>query len=173
MQDAFLALSEALSATAFSDLVRLHSGWVIPLVQSIHILGIAAVMGTIVLIDLRVLGLAVPSQPVAGMVRRLMPVLWGALVVLLATGIVMIMGEPNRSVANPVFQVKMLLLLIVLGLTLYFTGKVRRDGLYWEASGVRRASARTLAAVSVLIWVLIVFAGRWIAYFDISLLGLG
>ena len=50
-----------------------------PIIQTVHILGIAVVMGSIVLLDLRVLGLAVPSQKIGEMTTRVMPWLWWAL----------------------------------------------------------------------------------------------
>ncbi len=140
--------------------------WIIPTVQTIHILGIASVIGAVLLVDLRVLGLAMPRQPVAAVARRFLPWVWYTAVVLLLSGAILIVGEPARSLPNPTFQLKMLLLLAVLGLTGLFQYGLRRDPLYWERSPMRRTNALLIASASLLLWVGIVFAGRWIAYSD-------
>src|SRR3954468_23905823 len=98
-----------LEQTPLSQAIQ-AAGWVVPLVQTIHILAIAAVMGSALMIVLRLSGVAWRDRPVAAVYRRFRPVIWWALPVLLATGAVMITGEPARSLANPVFQIKMLLL---------------------------------------------------------------
>ena len=59
-----------------------------PLVQTVHLLSIAAIMGSVVLIDRKVLGLALPSQSTTELVRRLMPWTWWALPVLAVSGLV-------------------------------------------------------------------------------------
>src|SRR5712671_5180036 len=85
-----------LEQTPLSQTIQ-SAGWIVPAVQTIHILAIAAVVSSALMIALR-------SD------TRLRQVIWWALPVLLATGIVMIIGEPVRSLANPVFQLKMALL---------------------------------------------------------------
>jgi hypothetical protein len=78
----------------------------------------------------------------------------------------MIAAEPARSLQNPIFAVKMGLLLLVLTLTALFARPMRVDAGFWEANASRRATARVLAVSSLITWVGIVFAGRWIAYFQ-------
>src|SRR5713226_3199506 len=83
--------------------------WLIPLLQAIHILAIAMVLSSVAMVELRILGLA-RSQTMAQTARRFVPWIWWGLVVLAATGIVLIVGEPKRALPNPAFQLKMLLL---------------------------------------------------------------
>ncbi len=135
---------------------------VAPLIQSAHILGIAVVMGSIVLIDLRVLGLAARSQTPSEMTRRLTPWLWTALVVLLVSGTVMLVLRPTRYFGNPFFLWKMALLLGAAGLAL------AQSRLYPRIpAGVSPASwpMKAMAAGSLLLWVGVVICGRWIAYY--------
>src|SRR5215831_8288858 len=82
-----------------------------PAVQTVHILSIAVIMGSIVMINLRVLGLAVPSQSPTEMVRRLMPWMWVALVLLFFSGAMFVVTRPARYFNNPVFLTKFSLLL--------------------------------------------------------------
>lgn len=135
--------------------------WIVPAVQTVHILAISAVMASMLMINLRLLGVLGRGQPLQAYSGRFLPVIWWALPVLLATGIVMVIGEPARSLANSVFQLKMLLVLCAIVATLVLQVPLRRDAEYWTP---RRAGAVVLGLVSLSIWVAIVFAGRWIAY---------
>jgi hypothetical protein len=76
----------------------------------------------------------------------------------------MISAEPARALQNPAFQLKMLLLVLVVGLCVAIGRPLRRDGGYWSRSAGRRGLVAVLAVTSLLLWVGIVFAGRWIAY---------
>jgi len=140
------------------------AGWVVPTVQTIHILAIAAVVSSALMINLRLLGVAGRDQPLARVSARFRPVIWWALPVLLATGTVMIIGEPARSLANPVFQLKMTLLIGVIIVMVVYQLPLKRNPSFWEASGGRRQSAQAIALLSLALWTGIVFAGRWIAY---------
>ena len=159
------AFTEWVSNTPLSQLIQ-NVSWVIPAFQSVHILAIAVVMGSVALIDLRLLGITGRSQSISSMVNRLVPAVWVALVVLFCSGAVLAIGEPVRSLENPAFQAKMLMLLCVGSLTFFFQRMLRGDVAFWELSPARRATAKLAAVVSLLLWVGIVFAGRWIAYMD-------
>lgn len=143
-------------------------GWIIPTVQTIHILAIAAVVGSMVLLDLRVLGIAARAQSLSSVSHRLLPWVWRALIVLLLSGLVMVTGEPGRSLVNTIFQVKMALVMLAAVLTFF----LQRDLYAHAASDAASAGAKTIAAFSLALWVAIVFAGRWIAYGD-TLFGAG
>ena len=150
-------------STPLSQTIQ-STSWVVPAVQTVHILGIAAVMSSILMINLRLLGVAGTDQPIARVSDRFRPVIWWTLPLLLATGTILIIGEPMRELANDFFQLKMLLLVSVIALTIGFQRPLSRDPQYWDAAGGRRTLARALAVVSLLLWTGIIFAGRWIAY---------
>jgi hypothetical protein len=130
-------------------------------VQTIHILAIAAVMSAVLMIDLRLIGILGRDQLIARVSRRFGPVIWWSLPILLATGIIQIIGEPSRSLENPVFRLKMALLAGALIVTLAYQIPLSRNPSYWDP---RRRAAQIIAVVSLLVWVGIVFASRWIAY---------
>lgn len=161
------AFCEWLANTQFSQTLQ-NVSWIIPAVQSVHIVCIAIVMGSVFLIDLRLLGVAGHSQSVSSLTKRLLPWVWCALVVLLITGSLLAIAEPVRSLMNPAFQAKMLMVLTVGFLTFYFQDVIRGDEAFWEMTPARRATAKLTALVSLLLWVGIVFAGRWIAYMDVA-----
>lgn len=135
-----------------------------PVIQTVHILGIAVVMGSVVMIDLRVLGLAVPGQAIGEMTKRLMPWLWWALISNFVSGAVFVLARPNRYFNNPVFGWKFSFLVPAVLLTLVFHLLSRRQADYWTSSQRHLLAARLLAILSLGLWIMVAMAGRWIAY---------
>jgi hypothetical protein len=135
-----------------------------PITQSLHILGIAAVTGSSLMLNLRILGVAVPSQNVSEMIRRLMPWTWSALLVNALTGSLFVIARPLRYYFNPVFAIKFSLLVPALVLAFIIHRQSRTEAGYWERSPMRRIALGVIAAVSLVLWVGVVLAGRWIAY---------
>jgi hypothetical protein len=152
-----------LEATPLSQTLQTHE-WVIPAVQTIHIVSIALVMSSAVMLGFRVFGWIAAREAASDVARRFLPVIWWCLPVLLVTGGTLIIAEPGRSLANPVFLVKMLLLLCAIALTVVYQRGLRSDVTFWDRSPTRRRIAIVGAAVALAIWTGIVFAGRWIAY---------
>jgi hypothetical protein len=152
-----------LAATPVSQTIQTVE-WVIPAVQTIHILAVSAVVTSAVMIDLRLLGIGGQDQPIAAVARRFLPFIWWPLPVLLVTGAILIVAEPARSLQNPVFILKMALLVLAAGVTLACQIPLRKDNAFWDVSTGRRRAGRLIAFASIPLWVAIIFAGRWIAY---------
>ncbi len=154
-----------LAHTAASQVIQ-KVFWIIPTVQVVHILAISVVMASMAMFDLRLLGLAGRRHRIASLSQRFMPWLSGALLTLLLSGSVLIVGEPQRSLDNAVFKTKMGMLLTAVLLTWSFHRLLRRD----LASGAEdlkpehAGAAKLIGGVSLLLWVGIVAAGRLIAY---------
>jgi hypothetical protein len=161
------AFSDWLAGTPLSMQIKTVD-WIIPTVQTIHILSISMVMSATAMVDLRVLGLLSRMQPLAAVSCRFVPWIWWTVIVLLLSGSTLIIGEPGRSLRNPAFILKMSMLAAVLVLTLIFQRGLRHNDRFWENSPGRRIGGRLIAALSLVIWVGIVFAGRWIAYIDVD-----
>jgi hypothetical protein len=157
------AFSDYLAGTPLSNVIQTTS-WVIPAVQTVHIVCVAIVIAATFLVSLRVLGVFERSQPIAALSHRFLPSVWYALAILLVTGSLLIVGEPGRSLMNPAFALKMAMLVVVAGLTAILQRPLAADAAYWDESGQRRATARGIAVLSLTLWSCIVFAGRWIAY---------
>jgi len=152
-----------LAATPLSQTVQTVE-WIIPTVQTVHILAVASVVTSMLMIDLRLLGVGALDLTIAATAGRFLPFVWWPLPVLLATGAALIVGEPARALENPVFLLKMGLLIAAAGITLACQIPLRRDAGYWDRDAGRRRMAALIAIASLPLWVAIVFAGRWIAY---------
>jgi hypothetical protein len=139
--------------------------WIIPTVQTIHILAISVVLASMAMFDLRLLGLAGKRNSIASLARRFMPWLWGALIVLAVSGSILIIGEPKRALGNVFFAMKMGMLATAIIVTLGFQVILKRD----LAGGSDLAPAhfgvaRIVGLMSLVLWVGIAVAGRLIAY---------
>jgi hypothetical protein len=155
------AFCKHLSETPLSQAIQ-TTEWVIPAVQTVHIVSVAVVITSVLMVDLRLVGFG--RQSIAGAANRYLPPVWLALPILLITGLTLIIAEPARALQNWVFFLKMGLLVLAAGLTLMCQIPLRRDAGFWDASASRRRMARLMGILSFPLWVAIVFAGRWIAY---------
>ena len=131
--------------------------------QAIHIMAVAMVGSSVLMIDLRVLGVAGRSQTMQQVAHRFVPWLWGGLFVLIVTAIPLIIAEPERDLTNWTFQLKMAMIAAGIAITVGFERSVRRSADSWEHSASHRL-ATALAIATMLLWVAIAISGRWIAY---------
>ena len=158
-------LSEYLAGTPLSH-IFLGVKWIIPTVQTVHILAIAVVMSSMAMLDLRLLQVIHHPHSIARMAQRFLPWVWAALAVLLFSGSLLIIAEPEREMGSPAFWAKMFLILLVVPITLLLHFTLRRNVEFWSLSPGRRTAARVLAVVSFLLLMAILTAGRWIAYYQ-------
>ena len=121
-------------------------------------------MGSALMIYLRILGWAGQDQTLRQTVNRFGPWLTGALWLLLATGILMVIGEPVRELVTFSFWLKMSLVALSALLAVGFQRSIRKREKQWEETLVNRKSVKGLALLTFLIWVSIIVLGRLIAY---------
>jgi len=125
--------------------MALENSWIFPVVESIHVIGLAAFVGTIVLEDLHTLGFAIPET------RNLKMWTHAGLATMLLTGAVMFFSDAARYLHNPAFHVKITLL--VVALAAHFT--------------LHRRGTRFAAVLSLALWTCVVLAARAIIDFDV------
>jgi hypothetical protein len=152
-----------LSQTSISLAIQSHE-WVIPTVQSVHIIAIAGVLGSVFMIMLRILAWAGSDQTLAQTTARFGPWLSWALCALMVTGAVMIVGEPMRQLLALSFWLKMGLVVIGIAVAVLFQRSLRRHESHWESVLVNQSRVKGLAVVTFLVWVSVVVLGRLIAY---------
>jgi uncharacterized membrane protein SirB2 len=162
-----LGFAEWLQATSVSTTFQ-SLGWFIPLLQSIHIVGIGVVFISSLMISLRVLGRMRADEPFPAVWQRFAPWMWYGLVVMVITGILLIASEPVREFTALSFWLKMSLLAIVVSMTAIF-GRVFRPAA--PAAGVPfSAGAKSTAIAILVLWMGVIFLGRAIAY-DVEVWG--
>lgn len=153
-----------LAASWPSLLIQRNEVWVIPLTQSIHIMAVGIVLASALMLTLRLTGTAGTDLSLLQVQQRFGPWLTGALGVLLLTGIVLIVGEPARELLAFSFWLKMVLVACGAVLSRWFQRSVQAQPDAWESRLSHLGSVRTVACAALLIWIAIVFLGRFIAY---------
>ena len=156
--------AEWLSTTFPSVFIQDHNAWIIPLIQSVHIVGIAVVFGSVFMLGLRILGWAGMDQTLRQTTNRYGPWLTGSLCLLLVTGVLMIIGEPVRELVSFSFWMKMTLLSIGTLIAIIFRVSLRKHEQTWEEALVNRGGIKGLAILTFAIWASIIVLGRLIAY---------
>jgi hypothetical protein len=156
--------AEWLSTTFLSVFIQNHNSWAIPTIQSIHIIGIGVVLGSVFMIYLRILGCAGMDQSLRQTTVRFAPWLTGGLWLMLATGILMVIGEPVRELVTFSFWLKMSLVAVVTLIAIVFQMSLRKHERRWEETLIHRRSIKGLTILTFLIWACIIVLGRLIAY---------
>lgn len=146
------------------SLAMATSPWVVPTMQSIHIMSIAVIFISVLVTALRVMGLAWGGASIRTTADRFAPWAWTALIVLAATGIILILAEPLREIVAISFWVKMCLLVVAITISVRFLRDVRSNPVHAIADTPIDPVARRNAIVTICIWVAIIFMGRFIAY---------
>ena len=158
-----LELCKWLDQTAVGATVR-ESLWLFPAIETVHLLGMAALVGTVAVLDLRLLGWAMRRERVSALVGKLLPWAWAGFAVQVVTGGLLFSSEAVKVYSNPAFRLKMLLILLVGMHALIFHWIVYRDVASWDDRALLPLKAKVSGFVSILLWVGIVAAGRFIGF---------
>ena len=136
------------------------SNWLFPVIESVHLLGLAVLGGAILVVDMRLLGLGLKNHPVVALARDARPWLRGALVVMIATGVPLFLSEPIKCYYSQAFWNKMTALAI--GLLFTFTIRARVT----ETESVQNTARRqaVVGALSLALWFTVAASGRWIGF---------
>jgi hypothetical protein len=150
-----------LESTALADAVRTIP-WLYPALESLHYIGIACLVGGIMLIDLRLLGVAKKLR--IDLMVTLLPWVWvGFTINAITGGIIFIYGATGFGTNSP-FIMKMILILIAGINAFIFEIMARRGRDSWVAAGTAPVPVRAVATLSLILWVSVVTTGRWMAY---------
>jgi putative copper export protein len=150
--------STSLSATVVNNL------WMIPAIQSVHIIAIGLLVGALLMLDMRVLGVLSKDQTIAQVNNRYAPWIWGAILVLAISGCLLIVGEPKRELLSFSFWAKMTLLVIGIAIVLAFQSYLKANMAMWKDTGEPTPRTKFYAILSICIWAAIIFLGRFIAW---------
>ena len=152
-------LKESNLATGIRD-----SLYLFPLIESLHVLGLAIVFGMIVIFDLRLLGIASVRRPVTRVMSDIMKWTWMAFALTVATGLLMFITNADVYYHNVFFRTKMLLLVLAGVNMLIFELTLGRVVHRWNKDAAASPAGKTAAVLSLVLWITIIFMGRWIGF---------
>ena len=155
----FTWLEETSGSTAIRESILTY-----PIIETTHVLTLCLSVGMIALLDLRLLGLTLPQVPVSQVVGRLLPWALPGFVLSVITGVLLFYSSPVRISQNIFFKVKLVMLVLAAVNALAFHKRVYRRVAEWDLDIATPTAARVAGAVSLVLWIGIVTAGRMIAY---------
>jgi hypothetical protein len=158
-------ISQAIQDTELFTAMR-ESALVYPIVMSTHLSSIAIFGGLILLTDLRLLGLAMKSVSISDMVRQTRVWKWIGFVIMVTCGILLGGSKLASYYDNPYFQIKLTLLTLVGVHALVFRKSVYGNTAQLDSLPAIPRVAKVAACLSLILWLGIMSAGRWIAYYD-------
>lgn len=137
--------------------------WLYPAVEIVHIIGFTILVGSVVMFDLRVLGLS-RQVSVRALARHLLPWSVGALLLIVSTGLAVFSAHAGDFLGNRAFQLKMALLLTAgMNAAIFHTGPFQSVA-SWDTNATAPLGARVSVALSLVLWFAIIGCGRLLAY---------
>jgi hypothetical protein len=153
-----LPFFEAAEASTVGDMIR-QSLWLFPVIEAVHLLALCVLGGSLLIVDLRLLGVGLRNQLAGELLRASRPWLVGSLVLMLATGVALFTSEAIKCYYNTSFWVK----ISTLPMAMLFTFTVR-DRVAERAGMSATATTKTVALLSISLWWVVTAAGRWIGF---------
>ena len=152
-------LLASLEASALSTWLRESpSVWAYPTVLTLHTLGLGVLVGANWMVDLRVLGVA-RAVPI-GILSRAFPIMWAGFWVNAVTGVLLLVADPNKGLL-PIFLWKLGIIAVGVAFVLVLKRKVYGRGVAMDSASF---GVKTMAALSLVIWIAAIATGRWMAY---------
>jgi hypothetical protein len=152
-----------LEDSALADTIR-ENDLLFPLIESVHVLAICLVVGSILVVDLRLLGLASIDRPLSRVSHSILPLTWCAFAVAVVSGGLMFISNAAKYLGNGYFVAK-IALIAAAGLNMViFHAISARDMPKWENDPRLPLPARVAGGLSILLWVAVVACGRWIGF---------
>ena len=161
--DILRALQDTTIATAVRGDTP-DSEWLFPIIETAHVLALALVFGSVVMLDLRLLGLASRSTSVQKLSREVLPWTWTAFVLAAIFGTLMFICKAATYYGNFEFRMKFLAIFLAgLNMLVFHFGSFRRVA-SWDRRQPPPVGARVAGGVSLALWVLVIFYGRWVGF---------
>jgi hypothetical protein len=158
-------IADQIQSIGFLTYIR-ESGYTYPVIMATHLSSIAIFGGLILMTDLRLLGLAMTNTSVTDMVEKLRPWKQIGFVIMVTCGLLLATSEADKYHANPYFWLKMFLLFLVGVHAVVFHGSVYGNTKALDSAPQLPAAAKAAAITSLVLWIGIASAGRWIAYYE-------
>ena len=151
----------AIEASAFGAAMR-DLPWLFAAVKAAHLTGIAMLVGSIAILDLRLLGFR-RSIPVRRLAARILPWTAASFLLIVPSGLAMFAARAGELIASPVFALKICLILAAGANAGIFHAGIFRGATQWEVDAIPPLAARTAAAMSIALWISVIACGRSLA----------
>lgn len=140
------------------------AGATYPIVESLHVIALSLVFGTILIVDLRLLGFASMSRPFTRVAHDLLRVTWAGFALAVVTGVLLFLPNAGSLYLNTPFQIKMVLLLLA-GFNMFvFELITARNVGTWDLTSPTPIAARVAGLLSIGLWTAVIVAGRLIGF---------
>ena len=154
-----LRLFEWFELTTVGEIIR-SSVWLFPFIEAFHLVAFGVLGGAVLLVDLRLIGLAFRSQPVARVAQEMKPWLQRSLAVAVVSGSLLFVSESVKCYYSEAFWIKITGLFVAL----IFTATIRRKVTMAEAGNIGPIWNRLVGVVSIGLWATVAWGGRWIGF---------
>jgi hypothetical protein len=138
--------------------------WLFPIIETIHVLCLTVVFGSIAMVDMRLLGLAGTRVPFRTLYRELIPWTWGAFVGAVVFGTILATGKIEDYAHSPIFLAKFVLMALAGVNMVAFHAGAYRDAARWDDTLPTPLTARVAGALSLVFWIGVIFCGRWTGF---------
>jgi len=152
--------------TSFAAAMRGEQGWawLFPIVETLHVISLAMVFGSIVMVDLRLVGRTSRDSAVSRLSREVLPYTWGAFICAAVTGALLFVSKAQVYFYNLQFQLKFLCMFLAgVNMAVFHFGAYRHV-LEWDERHQPPRAARLAGALSIALWIGVIFFGRWIGF---------
>jgi hypothetical protein len=140
------------------------STWLFPTLESIHVLAITIVVGSAVMFDLRLLGIASRDRSVSDLHREILPWTWASFAFAVIAGSLLFSSDATKYYENGPFRAKMLTLFLIGLNAAVFEFGISRGIARWDRDKSTPLSAKLVGGISLVMWILVVGFGRWIGF---------
>ena len=159
------ALLEYLQSLPIPTDIR-ENGWSFPIIECVHVLAITFVVGTVVMVDLRLLGVASRQRAISRLTTEILPWTWGGFVVALITGSLMFSSAAVKYFGNIPFRIKFVMMVLAGANMVVFHLTTARSMEHWDEHPSPPLLAKVAGALSITCWIGVIAAGRWIGFSD-------
>lgn len=157
------SLFHSLQSSPLASAIR-ESIAAFPWIEALHVLAITTVVGTIAIVDLRLLGYASHRRGAKQLIRDLLPFTWGAFAVAVASGSLLFISKAVTYASVPQFQLKLLMIAAAGMNMMVFHATAYRTIGEWDDTRPPPMGVRIAGATSLALWILVVFLGRWVGF---------
>ena len=161
--DFIIGILQGINDLSFSEGMR-GSFWMFPAFETLHVIAIVIVLGSITRLDMRLMGLIWRERPVTEVAAEMLPWTWTSFVIAAIFGLMLWMSKPLTYFGIAFFDLKMILMLLAGINMLFFQFVTFRDVAVWDRHPIPPPAARFQAALSLAFWLMVVVCGRFIGF---------